>query len=36
MIVGMILSCSLLTIYDMLFSGGERHAKAKVIAGRRS
>jgi hypothetical protein len=29
-------SCSLLTIYDMLFSGGERHAQAKVIAGRRS
>ena len=29
-------SCSLLTIYGMLFSKGERHANSKTIAGRRS
>jgi hypothetical protein len=32
----LILSCSLLTIYDMLFSGGERHANTEAIAGRRA
>jgi uncharacterized membrane protein len=31
----LILSCSLMTIYDMLFSGGEKHANTKAIAGRR-
>jgi hypothetical protein len=32
---GFILSCSLLAIYGMFFSKGERHADPKAIAGRR-